>query len=56
MEWTLENGQLELKPVFDMRSPNAGLNDWQVNFGCMKVKNDSKFLDNVGFGVLSSPP
>ena len=39
-----------------MRSPNAGLNDWQVNFGCMKIKNDSKFLDNVGFGVLSSPP
>ena len=22
----------------------------------MKIKNDSKFLDTVGFGVLSSPP
>jgi len=22
----------------------------------MKIKNDSKFLDNNGFGVLSSPP
>ena len=56
MIWTLKNGQLELRPIFDMRSPNAGLYDWQVNFGCIKIKNDSSFLDNGGFGILSTPP
>jgi len=28
MVWSLEAGKLELRPAFDMRSPNAGLNDW----------------------------
>jgi len=56
MMWTLKNGQLELRPVFDMRSPNAGLYDWQVNFGCISINNDSSFLDSVGYGILSSPP
>ena len=56
MIWSLKDGQLELHPVFDMRSPNAGLYDWQVNFGCIKIQNDSSFLDSVGYGIVSSPP
>jgi len=56
MTWKIENGQLELYPIFDMRSPNAGLYDTAFNFGCIKIKNDSSFLDNIGWGTLSSPP
>ena len=56
MIWVLNNGQLELRPIFDFRSPYAGLYDWAVNFGCMKIEKDSSFLDNIGMGILSTPP
>jgi hypothetical protein len=39
-----------------MRSPNAGLYSYKVNFGCMKIDDKSSFLDTTGFGVVHSPP
>jgi|TARA_B110001450_G_C17610435_1_gene477037 hypothetical protein len=56
MMWSLDKGKLELRPVFDMRSPNAGLYSYKVNFGCIKIDDKSSFLDTAGFGVLHSPP
>jgi hypothetical protein len=56
MMWTLDKGKLELRPIFDMRSPNAGLYSYKVNFGCVKIDDKSSFLDTAGFGVLHSPP
>lgn len=56
MMWSLDQGHLELRPVFDMRSPNAGLYGMNLNFGCIKIDQKSSFLDTAGFGVLHSPP
>ena len=56
MIWNLRNGVLELNPVFDMRSPYAGIQDWSTSLGCIKIKNDSSFFDGAGFGIVSSPP
>jgi hypothetical protein len=52
MIWSLEQGELILNPIFDTRSPNAGLYDFRINFGSVKFDENSTFLDNVGFGVL----
>lgn len=56
MAWSLDQGHLELRPVFDFRSPNAGLYGIALNFGCIKIDQKSSFLDTAGFGVLHSPP
>lgn len=56
MAWSLDNGHLELRPMFDFRSPNAGLYGMTLNFGCIKIDQKSSFLDTAGFGVLHSPP
>jgi len=56
MAWSLDQGHLELRPIFDFRSPNAGLYSAKLNFGCVKIDQKSSFLDTAGFGVLHSPP
>lgn len=56
MIWSLEQGELILNPIFDTRSPNAGLYDFKINFGSIKIDETSTFLDNVGYGVLHKPP
>jgi hypothetical protein len=56
MVWTLEQGELALNPIFDTRSPNAGLYDFKVHFGAIKTDKRSTFLDNLGFGAIHSPP
>ena len=56
MIWNLKNGALEINPIFDMRSPYAGLQEFNVNFGCIKFKNDTSFFDGAGSGIVSTPP
>lgn len=56
MEWSLDQGQLELRPTFDIRSPNAGLFDWHISVGGINFNNEHSFLDNAGYGILFKPP
>ena len=54
--YKLDQGQIELVPLFDMRSPYVGLKDWGVFLQCVSLNNQSTFFDNIGHGVIHSPP
>lgn len=56
IEWSLDQGELTLNPIFDTRSPFAGLYDYNINFGSIKFNNRSTSLDNTGYGVIHQPP
>ena len=52
----MESGQVQVRPFFDIRSPNAGLLDWHVTFGGLVASKNHTFLDNAGYGILFKPP
>lgn len=56
MAWSLDQGHLEMRPMFDFRSPYAGLHGVMLNFGCIKIDQKSSFLDTAGYGILHQPP
>ena len=56
MVWSLDQGELTLEPIFDTRSPYAGLYDFKINFGSVGFDNRSTLFNNIGYGLIHQPP